>query len=144
MHAMWPWKKKLPPRDERAELLANLRSLEGTMNRCLDRLEKPDPPPFLCVLVEAELEDGSPTTCGGIGTIVEPGRRIEVELQAQRPMRNGRVTVFCDLTRVNVHGIFVGVDLVQATLGSCPVAFFKEWLPGVVLRVQALEHAARA
>lgn len=95
---------------------------------------RPEPaPPFVCVLVEADGPNG-PTTLGASGRASKlPGKPLE--LTAMVPLKNVRVTVFADLERVNVRGIWCGVDLVQAAVGECPSARFPEWPPGVKLFV---------
>jgi hypothetical protein len=57
------------------------------------------------------------------------------------PMKTVRLTVFADLERVSIHGLFKGVDLVTAALGDCPVAVFEEWPLGVKVRVQCKQRS---
>jgi hypothetical protein len=94
------------------------------------------PGPFVCVLIEAESERG-PTTLGGVGRIDGRGQ-VLVEVMAQMPLEDVRVTVFVDLERVSVHAILLGRDIVTAALGECPVAFFPRWEVGMRLSVQCL------
>jgi hypothetical protein len=104
----------------------------------------PEPrPPFVCVLVEAEglkFDGGSRgrITMGNAGYL-ERGEKT-IELRSDIPLRNGRLIVFCDLERVIVHAIFLGVDLLTSTPGHCAVAAFEEWPVGVILRVNAAER----
>lgn len=124
------WRRFFGVEDVRNELLL----LRGSI---ADALARPPLPPFVCVLVEADQnnEDGSTrkTTCGQ-GGVLRDGE-LTLQMQAMVPMRNVRVTVFCDLSRVEVRGVFLGVHYVNACVGECPVAFFDGWPVGVLLRI---------
>lgn len=94
-----------------------------------------DPMPFVCVLVVGKGPKG-PVTLGATGRVWRD-ECVLVELITQVPMTECSATVFADLERVNVGGIFVGSDYMHAALGECPIASFAQWHPGVKLRVQA-------
>jgi hypothetical protein len=89
--------------------------------------------PFVCVLAEGVGPHG-PVTLGASGRARKSGTVIE--LSTMTPLVDVRMTVFCDLERVDVHGIFLGSDLVTAALGSCPSVRFPQWHPGVRVLVQ--------
>jgi hypothetical protein len=57
-------------------------------------------------------------------------------MQTHLPLKDVRLTVFADFERVDIRAIFLGIDVVTAQLGTCPVARFSDWPPGVLLRVQ--------
>jgi hypothetical protein len=90
--------------------------------------------PFMCVLVEGTGPRG-PTTMGATARVSRGG--VMVELTAQVPMKDVRVTVFADLEKVDVGGVFVGADYLHAVLGECPIACVPEIHLGVRIRVQA-------
>jgi len=113
----------------------------GTTLAMLERARRKEPDPFVCVLAEADGPHGR-TTLGGAARAKENGTVIE--LLAQVPMKAIRLTVFADLERVSIHGIFVGVDLATAALGDCPVVFFEEWPVGVKVRVQCTRRKESA
>lgn len=94
----------------------------------------PAPPdPFVCALAEADGPNGR-TTLGAAARAKENGTVLE--LVAHVPLKSVRLTVFADLERVSIHGVFVGVDLVTAAMGDCPVVVFQDWPVGVKVRVQ--------
>jgi hypothetical protein len=99
------------------------------------RAPAPPPPPFVAVLVQGRGPNGSTTLGMAKELTVKAGDMLE--LQSQLPLWDVTVTVFCDLRRVRVGGIFCGVDLMHAAMGSCPVAHVSKWELGVWLRVQA-------
>lgn len=130
---IWPWAKW----DTRFELVNGvLRQVHEDLARLLARPDPrpPAPPaPFVCVLVEADGPHG-PTTLGKSGRAATlPGKALQ--LTTLVPLTNVRVTVFADLERVNVRGIWRGVDMVNAAIGECPTARFDEWQVGVQLFV---------
>ena len=90
-------------------------------------------PPFVAVLVHAQGEKG-PVTMGMSGHLKTDQSLLETTTQV--PLTQVRVTVFCDLERVAIYGIFAGTELRQAQLGDCPVAAFERLDVGVKLRVQ--------
>ena len=91
------------------------------------------PPAFICVFIEGKDGEGRPMTAGTTGLLVEGSLCLAV--QAVVPLRDVRVTVFCDLQRVSIQGIFCGVHYLAACIGECPVAYVDAWLPGVLIRV---------
>jgi hypothetical protein len=102
--------------------------------RLLDAFPKPSPP-LVCVLVEAERADIVQTiNFGGSGYV--RSRDTVVELETYWPLKAVRCTAFVDLERVDVHGFFLGTDLVSAPYGTCAIARFPEWKVGLKLRVQ--------
>jgi hypothetical protein len=116
-----------------AHTYARVRELQHALNA------RPLPPepllPFVCVLVEGMGPKG-PLTAGTTARVRRDNVHM-LELTTHTPMRFCRVTVFADLERVDVGGIFVGSDYMHAALGTCPIAFVPEWPVGVWLRVQA-------
>lgn len=129
---MWPWTFVRERLDAIADQVLTIRDIVSRPAPT----PPPAPAPWVCVLVEAVKENGEHTTMGGTGRANERGS--SVELTAQVPLSDVLVVVFVDLERVNVHGIFLGVDLVTANLGSCPIARFQTWPVGVKLSVQCL------
>jgi hypothetical protein len=99
----------------------------------LARPPLPPPPAFVCVLIEGKDEHGKPLTAGTSGLLSEGSLCLAV--QCMVPMKDVRVTVFCDLQRVSIQGIFCGVHYLAACVGECPVAYVAAWLPGALLRV---------
>jgi hypothetical protein len=96
---------------------------------------RPEPAPWVCVLVQAKSEHG-PITRGGTGRAATG--KGGIELDTNITLTDVTVIVFVDLERVNVHGIFLGPNLMTAALGSCPVVRFTKWEIGIKLRVQCL------
>jgi hypothetical protein len=111
--------------------------VHSDVRELLRRPPPPMPPPFVCVLAEGDSDRG-PMTLGAAGRVTDNRGSPELTLRTQVPLRDVRVTVFCDLERVAVHGVFVGVDMVTASLGECPTVRFPMWNVGVVVRVQCL------
>jgi hypothetical protein len=85
------------------------------------------PGPFVAVLVLAENARGGLVTMGRGHELAGATDAASIGLNAQLPLRNVQLIVFCDLSRVNVEGIFRGPDLMHANLGECPIAKFEEW-----------------
>jgi len=99
------------------------------------------PKPFVSVLVYGTSKDGSSAGPGGLPLALGMAGRVgEITLVTHVPLYDVNVIVFCDLERVAVDGIFHGVDLVQAAVGDCPVARFREWHVGANLTVQTRER----
>lgn len=93
----------------------------------------PVPSAFVAVLVVGTWE-GKPVFLGRSAD-VEGTATIEVG-PVMRPLDDVAIIVFCDLRRVDVRGIFAGVDLMQGALGECPVAKMHETLlPGIKVTV---------
>ncbi len=99
---------------------------------------KPEPGPFVAVLIEAERPgiDGKavPTSFGLNGRLTRES--LDLREQAMVPLRNGRVIVFCDLEKVDVHGVFIGNNFMHCAVGSCPIAYFETCELGHVISVQ--------
>jgi len=123
--------------DDFGQLYSRVRELQADLASYATRPPSQPPPPFVCVLVEGEGPNGR-TTFGRTGRLRDGGGAVMLECQPNVPMRDCRVTVFADLERVDVGGVFLGTNYVHAALGTCPIAFFAEWPLGVWLRVQAL------
>jgi hypothetical protein len=74
------------------------------------------------------------------GTVISLGcagpAGSKLELITQVPLHDVQVIVFTDLSRVDVRAIVCGADLVTASYGVCPLAFFPRWEPGVKVAVQ--------
>jgi hypothetical protein len=127
------------------EKLAALHEALVDVRQALYRVElqgrpPPLPGPFVCAFVEATKPSGQPTTLGASGRASENGTVLEI--QPNYPLTDVRLTVFADLDRVSIHGIFLGMDIVTAALGDCPIAHFDDWQLGVKLRVQCLVRHA--
>jgi hypothetical protein len=127
-----------------AKLPADLEQVYSRVRELQLAIARPPPPPppppapFVCVLVEGTRggsEGFSPITAGATGRLYRG--QVCVELTTNILMHDCRVTVFADLERVDVGGIFVGADYMHAQLGVCPIAYFAAWHPGVKLMVQA-------
>jgi|HubBroStandDraft_2_1064218.scaffolds.fasta_scaffold00423_25 hypothetical protein len=130
MKRVWAWLRL------RLGIFDLLEDFERLRERVSFALQPPPPPPaFVCLLLQGvHGETEEPLTCGQAGYVVS-GQELLLELQAEVPMREVIVTVFCDLSRVEVRGVFLGVRYVNACVGSCPTAFFPEWPVGVKVRV---------
>jgi len=90
-------------------------------------LPPPPPPPPLFVAVWAiGLGPRGPVSLGACGDASKP-----IELHTNVPLDEVQVIVFADMQRVQVGGIFCGVDLVNASVGACPVGYFPRWEVGV-------------
>ena len=154
-----------------AEGFADVRRDEAHAIRTLERivaLEPKPPPAFVCVLVEGLVETRDPVphdffAGGGRSTkgrrrpppapaaVWKPAtlgqsRYIErsdtFDLSTNRPIRDARVIVFADLSRVAVQ-LFIGIDLVSQAIGDCPIGFVANWQPGVQLRVSCNLRGSR-
>lgn len=126
-------------------------ALERHVLRVMD--PKPEPAAFVAVLVQAERVQrprnawilGQPPVEGpelppklvpvtfGMSGYVR--NRFTFQETTQIPLRDVRITVFCDLERVEIQGIFCGSDMAHAAPGSCPVAFVESVEPGQIIRV---------
>jgi hypothetical protein len=127
---VWGWlRRKLGLFD----LFATLEHLNRQVAHALTRPPPPPPPAFVCVLIEGKDEHERPLTAGTSGLLSEGSLCLAV--QCMVPLHDVRVTVFCDLQRVSVQGIFCGVHYLAACVGECPVAYVAAWLPGVLIRV---------
>ena len=147
-----------------AEGFADARRGITYSNEALERLaaRKPEPAPaFVCVLVEGLVEtqveapvppklkkrgvfmrtvgEWKPATLGQSRYIE---RSDTFDLSTNRPIRDARVIVFADLSRVAVQ-LFIGVDLVSQAFGDCPIGFVAHWQPGVQLRVSCNLRGSR-
>lgn len=113
-----------PVLSEVEDLRTEMRNHAQTVLRSLRDLRESgqDPAPFVCVLVEATNIRGRHVTLGGGG---RAGRPITV--RAQLPLFDGRVTVFTDLERCAVTGIWLGTNPIHAGIGECPVGRFDVW-----------------
>jgi hypothetical protein len=47
----------------------------------------------------------------------------------------GHVVVMCDLERVYVKSILMGIDCLHTSYGTCPIAFFRTWPIGTRLTI---------
>lgn len=121
------------------------------------RKDRPPAPAFVFALAEGEVETPAvaplmapllrrpkkwakrpapPTewkrTTAGVAKLLE--RNENLELVTWRPMRDVRVIVFADLSRVSVL-LFHGADLMHQAIGDCPIAYLPRWEVGVQVRV---------
>src|SRR5215471_13075828 len=128
---MWPWTSVR----ERLDLIA---AQVQTIRELVSRPAPPparQPSPFVCVLVDAEAMSSSGetftrTTLGASGYVKD--RDLTLTMTAFRPLRRGRVIVFCDLELVTVTGIFAGIDVLTSTSPTeAPTAFFDDLPVGV-------------
>jgi hypothetical protein len=105
----------------------------------------PKPPkPFVSVLVYGTSKDGSSAGPSGLPLALGmAGCAGKITLVTHVPLYDVNVIVFCDLERVAIDGIFHGVDLVQAGVGDCPVARFRQWQVGTNLTVLTREREER-
>jgi hypothetical protein len=130
----WPW-------DSVTERLADMIKVGEGMTIKLAELAElvsrppaPAPDPIAFVLIEADTEHGLRTA--GAAARVRRHQHTDLRIEPMLPLRDGRITVFCDLEQVAVHGIMIGPDLQTFALGVCPVAFFKSLQVGQRLTVQ--------
>jgi hypothetical protein len=119
---------------DRLEIIG--RFIASTHDR-LSRLERRKAvTPFVAVLVRAR-KDGIPSPVT-LGDARELDGDWTVQLQSNVPLHDVEVIVFCDLRKVRVQGIYLGVELQTMGLGSCPIARFELWQPAVWLRVHCV------
>lgn len=98
-------------------------------------------PHFVSVLVEGKNDKGEPVTVGK-SRVIRSNDDAAIEISPYVPIFEGRVTVFADLSRIAVEGIFVGLDRVDVGPGDCAMGIFREIVPGVRLTVQCRVRGA--
>ncbi len=91
------------------------------------------PPAFVSVLVVGDGPSGR-TTLGDTMRIDGDSYR-SITLKSFWRLTNVAVIVFCDLERVEVRQIILGIQPVTAAAGSCAIAYFPEWIVGLDLQV---------
>jgi hypothetical protein len=84
-------------------------------------------------------DEGGGATFVGTSVSLAPGEHKVATLETHRALCDVSVIVFCDLARVDVRGIYRGVDFMHAGMQhehSCPIVHLPSWLPGILVRVQ--------
>ena len=136
------WKKRFDSIETRLVELTRTLEIERQSRALALTAPRPEPPPFVCVLAMGQWK-GSSAFAGRSAILRE--RRMTLDLHAQVHLTHVRVIVFCDLQRVAVQSMFLGVDVLHFILGGeCPIVQFEEWRIGVPLRIQCETRGAGA
>ena len=91
----------------------------------------PQAPSFVQLLIYGQSGDGS-IFCGTSAVLRSAGKQVTLAMTTQLPFKSAYAVVLCDSSRVEVTGIFRGVDL--AGVGDCPMAVLGTWPVGVTVR----------
>ena len=99
-------------------------------------LHRPSPtvPSFVSLLIYGRDADDKPMFCGTSARLCLVGTQVTLKMTAQMPFAYATAVVLCDASRVDITGIFLGVDLAQAGHGDCPMAILGKWEVGVTVR----------
>lgn len=112
------------------ELLQLRRWGEALVEGLRAGLEAGKPRPFVCALVRGKDREGRWVSFGASSDTDET-----LTLSPLMDLADCEVTVFADLRRVAVTGIYVGTWHVHGAPGECPSGFVGSWPMGVIGRV---------